>query len=126
MKIDLDKFWALVKEWSVGRLIVLMLLLALLFCQVALVEALGRETILTLFLLGVLLEVYQLSANKLEPPRVSTGGKPAAGQEGSSPPANNSHFQRSFLVRTFFAVVMILSVVGILVIEGFAVYCLTQ
>ena len=60
MSINLDKFWQFVREWSVGRMLVLLSILALLFnsrCDL-------KELLFRAISLGLLLEVFELSHNK--------------------------------------------------------------
>jgi len=119
MSINLDKFWAFVKEWSVGRLIALLFLLSLILCQTDLVQSLGRVTIFAILLLALLLEVFQLSADKLKPVGKQSGAETdeqAKEQSGREP-------DRAGTVSSTwpFVVTMILALLGVI---GFATFVL--
>ena len=66
MRFDLDKFWEFVKEWTVGRLMVLLLLLAFLIDSTGVIESIGNDLFFKLVVLAVLLEMFELSSNHLE------------------------------------------------------------
>ena len=65
MKIDLEKFWEFVKQWSVGRLMILLLLLSFIFETTLVINNLGKESFYRLLIIAVLLEIFELSANHL-------------------------------------------------------------
>lgn len=119
MSINLDKFWAFVKEWSVGRLIALLFLLSLILCQMDLVQSLGRVTIFAILLLALLLEVFQLSADKLKPVGKQSG---AETDEQDKEQSGREPDRAGTVLSTWpFVVTMILALLGII---GFAAFVL--
>lgn len=65
MNINLDYFWKFIREWTVGRLIVLLALLYILFTRIIVNELMVMKLILT----GVFLEIFELSLNKINKSR---------------------------------------------------------
>lgn len=65
MNINLDKFWQFIKEWTVGRLIALLLLIGWIFFCDTQIKDINQKLFLTLLTLAILLEIYELSHNKL-------------------------------------------------------------
>ncbi|MEI6092766.1 MAG: hypothetical protein WCQ47_03690 [bacterium] len=62
MNLNLDKFWEYIRQWSVGRMMVLLVILAWMINAIAKKE-LQEGFVLTIVCLGVFLEVFELSAN---------------------------------------------------------------
>ena len=65
MKIDLNEFWKFVKEWTVGRLIALLILIAWIICCSKSLPCLNGKLLFSILLLSILLETFELSHNKL-------------------------------------------------------------
>jgi hypothetical protein len=125
MNINLDKFWEFVKQWTVGRLIALLLLLSLLVCQKNLIDSLGRETILTILLFAVLLEVFQLSADKLQKPeakRLEVKVDEEPQEQSHTDPSASETASKTWL----FGATLILSLLGIIASAAFVLYHLIQ
>lgn len=61
MKIDLEKFWEFLRQWSVGKIIVTLSLLIVLYYG-----HLYPEIIKPFFFVGVFHELFDLSHNKVD------------------------------------------------------------
>lgn len=66
ISLNLDKFWGFIKEWSVGRMIILLMILAwIIFCLKS-VKCIDQSFLFNILLVAVFLEIFELSHNKLE------------------------------------------------------------
>jgi hypothetical protein len=65
MNINLDKFWEFVKTWSVGRLTVLLVLLGEIILKSMDKIFLDCKIIFAIIAIAILLEIFELSHNKL-------------------------------------------------------------
>jgi|GEM_PF-4799883 hypothetical protein len=66
MVIDLNKFWEYVKDWSVGRMAVLLILIGEIWCKLSKnTDILPVNWIIKIYVIGVLLEIFELSHNKI-------------------------------------------------------------
>ncbi len=97
MIIDLTKFWKYVKEWSVGRLIVLLVLIAWIICCLKSLPCLNGKLLFSILLLSILLEIFQLSSHY------------------------NYELAKTKQERSVYVVSMIVALLGIIV---FSIFCL--
>ena len=65
LNLNLAKFWKNIKEWSVGRMIALLVLLGLILKPYNFTQCLGLRFIFIILLVAILLEIFELSHNKL-------------------------------------------------------------
>lgn len=65
MIIDFNKFWEFIKQWSVGRLIVLLTLIGWITLSINDSKCLDNKFIFSLLFSGILLEIFELTSNNL-------------------------------------------------------------
>jgi hypothetical protein len=80
MTINLDNFWNFIKQWSVGRMLALITVLTWMFSNLKSDKPVDPRTIFFVLLIAVLLEIFELSHNKLKDVKSnmdqSAAGKP--------------------------------------------------
>ncbi len=65
LNLNLDKFWECIKQWSVGRMIALLVILAWIIFTLKSLPCPSEKFLFNILLLSILLEVFQLSLNQL-------------------------------------------------------------
>lgn len=105
MSFDPDKLWAFVKQWSVGRLVALLVLVGWIFsCEKEKII----NSVFALLIIAVLLEVFELSANALRMHETTAHDQPELRNSGA---------------RICFIITMLAAVFGLLAIAGCFLFC---
>lgn len=66
ISLNLDKFWEFIKQWSVGRMIIILVMLAWIIFCLSSVKCIDQRFLFNILLVAVFLEIFELSHNQLE------------------------------------------------------------
>ena len=66
LSLNLEKFWKFIKEWSVGRMTVLLVFITFIIFELNKINKLKTNFIFIITIEAIMLEIFELSHNKLK------------------------------------------------------------